>query len=306
MHNETIERVLSCEQLPSLPAVASRVIELTSDQDVDMKVLATTIQHDQALSAKVLRTINSSYFGLRTKCTSISQALVLLGLSAVKSLTLGFSLVDAISARRLDGFDYVAFWRRGLYTGVGAREIARHARTGWEDEVFLGGLLQDIGVVAMYQALGSDYADIVRSTNGDHGELVARELAAFDVQHPEIGAMLAARWKLPDELVLPIRYHERPTAAPMPVRDKVRAIALGNMVHDVLTSDRPGVELGVYEEHARLWLKLSVRECAQLIREISAGAAEVADLFQLDTGEQADVEEILAAAEERLVEASTW
>ena len=96
MNPEVLEKVLSCHKLPSLPAVAMRVVELTQDQKVSMRALAETIQNDQALTAKILKTVNSSLFGLRQKCSSINQAIIMLGMSAVKTLALGFSLVTAI------------------------------------------------------------------------------------------------------------------------------------------------------------------------------------------------------------------
>lgn len=302
MHQETIERVLACEDLPTLPAVATRVVSLTSDPDLKMQDLVTTIEHDQALAAKVLRTINSSFFGLRSKCTTINQAIVMLGLSAVKCLALGFSLVDTLKDERPGEFDYAGFWRRSIYTGVAARHVARTIGADWEDEAFLGGLLQDIGVVAMYRALGSDYAEIVRAAKGRHQDLVRHELAALEVQHPEIGAMLASRWRLPDELVLPIRYHERPTAAPASVADQVRAIALGNLVHDVLTEARPSKALAAFEERALSWFRLDPKQATMLIREVGASISEVTDIFQLDAGQAVDVEAVLKAADEQMVQ----
>ena len=120
MDHDLLEEVLSCPTLPSLPAVAIEVIELTRDVNVEMDRLAATIQNDQGLSAKVLKTVNSTYYGLRKKCGTIRQAIVVLGLSAVKSLTLGFSLVSSIDLKDKDGFDHNEYWRRGLFTGVAA------------------------------------------------------------------------------------------------------------------------------------------------------------------------------------------
>ena len=97
MRDELLEQILVCPSLPSLPAVALRVIELAGKSDVVMKELASTIEQDQGLAAKVLRTVNSSFYSVRTKCSTISKALVLLGLGPVKTLSLGFSLVSAVA-----------------------------------------------------------------------------------------------------------------------------------------------------------------------------------------------------------------
>src|ERR1051325_6151536 len=147
MNPELIERILRCPTLPTLPAVAVRVLELTGDESVSLERLAEEIQNDQALAAKVLKTINSSFYGVRRPCGTISQAMVMLGLSAVKSLALSFSLVSSIGFGD-DEFDHVAYWRRGLYTAAAAKIIAREVGRAFEDEAFLGGLLQDVGMMA--------------------------------------------------------------------------------------------------------------------------------------------------------------
>src|SRR3982751_5373593 len=126
MNQDMLERILRCPNLPTLPTVAVRVLELTQNVNVSMDDLTATIQNDQGLAAKVLKTVNSSFYGLRRPCASISQAVVLLGLSAVKALALGFSLVSAVGEAD-DEFDHVAYWRRGLYTAVAARAIAKQA-----------------------------------------------------------------------------------------------------------------------------------------------------------------------------------
>ena len=129
MTPELLDKVLSCKKLPSLPAIALKVIELTQDERVPVKMIGDTIANDQALSLKVLKTVNSSFYGLRKPCSSINQAIVMLGLSAVKTLALGFSLVSSLAKDKAAGFDYDAYWRRALTTGVAAKIIAGSARS---------------------------------------------------------------------------------------------------------------------------------------------------------------------------------
>src|SRR5262249_3832394 len=158
---------------------------------------------DQALAAKILRTVNSSFYGLRRPCSTINQALVMLGLSTVKSLALSFSLVASLGAGAHEEFDFVSYWRRGLYTAVAARLTPEAAGILQDGEASLGGLLQDAGRVAMPKALGRKSLHVLLSAN-PHRELARLELAAFETQHPEVGAMLAQRWKLPPDLVMPV------------------------------------------------------------------------------------------------------
>lgn len=303
MDAELLEEVLSCPSLPSLPAVAIRVIELTQNPDVSLDELAAAIQNDQALATKILRTVNSSFYGIRERVSSIHKALVLLGLRPVKSLALGFSLVSCVAGDE-DEFDYVSYWRRGLYTAVAAKSIARAAGLDCEDEAFLGGMLQDIGMVALFRALGSRYLEVLTRTGGDHRVLLKHELAELDIMHPDVGAMLAQRWKLPDILVMPVQYHERPTACPSEHTALVRCVGLGNIAHDVLTDEDPVGALRRLHDKASQWFRLTSDRVDELVRSIDEAVREMGPLFKLDTGPFADVDELLGRANTRLVEFS--
>ncbi len=298
-----LEDILSCPSLPTLPAVAVEVIELTQNADVSMDDLARTIQNDQALAAKILRTVNSSFYGLSKPVSSINQAIVLLGLSTVKSLALGFSLVQAQDGGdESSGFDHAAYWRRGLFTAVSAQRIAEEAKASYADEAFLGGLLQDIGQMAMFTALGDRYVHVLERCEGDHNALAAFELQAFEVQHTEVGAMLARRWKLPDALVVPVRYHERPTAAPPEHAGLVRCVALGNLAHDVLTDADPGPAMMRFTQQALKWFGFKPNQVEEMLKTIASDTAELSGLFQLNTGEAPQADQILEQANARLIE----
>ncbi len=300
MDHDLLEEVLSCPTLPSLPAVAIEVIELTRDVNVEMDKLAATIQNDQGLSAKVLKTVNSSYYGLRKKCGTIRQAIVVLGLSTVKSLTLGFSLVSSIDLKDKVGFDHNEYWRRGLFTGVASRSIAKVGCPDFQDEAFLGGLLQDVGMVAMYETLGDRYVRILEQTGGDHRKLAGFELAEFELQHPDIGAMMATRWKLPEELIQPVKYHERPSAGPSgELGLLVRAVGLGNIVADALTSEDKQPIMRRYYKRAKEWFNFTDEQADSIFKEVTAGTKEMAKLFDVDPGELPDTDQLVKDARDQ-------
>ncbi|MCW5764829.1 MAG: HDOD domain-containing protein [Phycisphaeraceae bacterium] len=300
MDPQTIERVLSCKKLPSLPAVAMRVVELTQTRDVKLAELAQTIQNDQGLSSKVLRTVNSSFYALRKPCGTINQAIVFLGLNAVKTLALGFSLASAIQKKGDDGFDYKSYWRRGLFSGVAAKCIAVESRGGYDEECFLGGLLQDVGMVALFQALGDEYLAVLKKTGGEHRQLLKHETADLELTHPEIGAMLVTRWKLPPELVMPVRFHERPTAAPAEYLRICQTVALGNIVCDVLCAAEPALVLKRFYERAAEWMHLTPAQCDAVVRRAQEGAREIGRLLDVDATGAADADDLIARAHGQL------
>lgn len=302
MNQDVLDEVLSCSSLPSLPAVAVRVLELTQNPDVSLAELAATIQNDQGLAAKILRTVNSSFYGLRRKCSTIQQSMAMLGLNTVKSLALGFSLVSCLQGKEGDGFDYPSYWRRAIFSAVGAKLAARKVGAAYDDEVFLGALLQDIGMMALHRALGKRYVDVLVSAGSDHRSLVKAELSVLEVQHPDIGAMLATRWKLPNELVMPVKYHERPSAAPVEWLPRVQAVAFGDLVHDVLNAPGPSNAMKIYFNRAKEWFKLDSTAATELLRAAAEATREMANLFKLDCGPFPDAQQVIDSANERLVQ----
>lgn len=305
MHGDVLEEILACPRLPSLPVIALEVIELTSDANVSMDELAAKIQCDQALAAKIVRTVNSSFYALRQPCGSVRKALVMLGLGPVKTLALGFSLVGSLESLKDGGFDWVSYWRRGLYSAIAAKSFAELIRRPEvADEAFLAALMQDIGMVAMYEALGETYVQILQQCGGEHRQLLRRELEELEISHADISAMLAQRWRLPEQLVIPIKFHEKPTAAPSTASEIARLVSLGVLVHDVLTMQESATALRRLYEKAKSLCGIAEADCDEVVRGVSVHAGEMSRLFSLDTGVCRDADDLLAKAEKQLVELS--
>lgn len=297
-----IERVLSSARLPTLPAVAMRVIELSGKQDVSLREIADTIQNDQALAAKVLKTVNSSYYGLSRRCSTISQAMVALGLTTVKTVALGFSLIQAMGDGEDDGFDYESYWRRCLLGATGASAAAEAAGQADAEEVFLAGLLMDAGSLAMQRELGEDYPAPARQGAGGHGAMAQAERDALGVDHAEIGARLAESWRLPPALVEPIRHHCDPSGAPEEHLMKAKCVALGALAADAMMSPDDPTRIPEFRARAQEWLGLDAARADALLRTVETGAREQASLFRVDMGELPSASHLLAAAQERLAE----
>lgn len=304
MQSQILRELTNCDSLPSLPAVAARILELTQDPNVKLDDLAEMIQNDQALAAKILRTINSSYYGLRQSCGSIQRAIAMLGLSPVRSLVLGFSLVDTVGSSQGGAFDFIAYWRRGLLTAMGARALAEAKKLSNADEAFLGGLLQDVGMVVLHRALGSQYESLMARSEGAHASLLAFEINELETHHADVGAMLTENWKMPRELTLCVRFHERPTAAPQEVASLVRCVALGNLVHDALVETDPSTALrGLYTK-GKAWLDLTPSEIDDILTEIGEAAKDVSKFFSLDIGKYRNADAIVSAAERQMMSVS--
>ena len=123
MNQQLADKIRQCPTLPSLPAIAMQVLELAQRADVDIAEIARLISKDPALSGKILRTVNSSFYGRSQAVSTISHALVILGLQSVKTLVLGFSLVTNLSKTKGNGFKHLEYWRRSIYSATAARTL---------------------------------------------------------------------------------------------------------------------------------------------------------------------------------------
>ncbi|MHC5113142.1 MAG: sensor domain-containing diguanylate cyclase [Planctomycetota bacterium] len=294
----TVEDVLACPALPSLPAVAVKVLELTRDEKINLDTIAQVIQSDPALTAKILRTVNSTFYALPSPCRSVPRALGYLGMNTVKSLILGFSLVE-FSGKTTPGFDEAGFWKRCLYAAAGARRIARMSSKCDPEEAFAAGLMQDLGVLGLVAANGNDYGAVYASTNGDHQRLPAAERDAFGFDHAEIGAMMGERWRLPDELIAAIRHHHDVDCSEY--EHLVRSVALGSEVATAMTHAEPGESLGLVREHAEKWFGFCISDVNGMVQDISDDVSELSKQLEIDAGDPIDVNWLLSQAVEATV-----
>src|SRR5450432_3297603 len=124
MNEQLVQKIRTCPNLPSLPSIAVQVLELAQSADTDIAEIARIISKDPALSSKVLRTVNSSFYSRSQNVGTISHALVILGLQSVKTLVLSFSLVTNLTKNKSKGFKHITYWKRSIYAATAARLLA--------------------------------------------------------------------------------------------------------------------------------------------------------------------------------------
>ncbi|HLP84377.1 MAG TPA: HDOD domain-containing protein, partial [Phycisphaerales bacterium] len=303
MSATAMDKVLKCTTLPSLPGVAMRVLELSRDANVSLASLGDAVQPDPALVTKVLKTVNSSYYGLTSPCPSIHRAMSMLGLNTVKSIVLGFSLVDFTKSlgSGSSSFDMQSYWRRTIYSAAGARAVAKHIRKVEAEEAFVGALVADIGMLASLAALRDEYIRVTQESPEDHDELVAIERQILSFDHAQIGKELGTKWRLPESLVSCIGYHHSEEMAKPVHQDLVRCVVLGRYLAGTLTMQEPKRKMGQFIMNARDWFSIDNDTAKKLMSLTNTNAAELGKLLEVRTGAATNVEAILADAQEQLV-----
>src|ERR1700676_2115802 len=188
--NPEIEAQLrSLVNFPSPPGVATHIIELARDPDIEMSKVAKALSMDSALSSKVLRIANSPLYAQRRKSENLRQALVVLGLNATLTLALSFSLVKSLRGAKPNGLSYKFYWRRALLAATAARALGDAMHQTLAEEIFLAALLQDVGMLALDKAVPDLYArgEILQC---NHSALAEHETKRLQVDHAQIGGWL--------------------------------------------------------------------------------------------------------------------
>lgn len=299
----SIDRVLSCPNLPTLPAVAMQVLELTRDPNVTVAKLARLVQGDPSLSAKVLRTVNSSFFGLPAPCSKIDRALAMLGLNTIKALVLGFTLVEGTKGVPGDtGLDLTRHWRRAVYAAAAARHVATTTGSCDPDEAFTAAMLQDIGMMACIVSFPDEYAPVLADFTLSHEHLPARERGLLGFDHAMVGAALARKWRLPENLARSIEHHHDHAQAEPGVRPLSQVVWIGMVIAEAMGAGTPGQNQLRSLITAAEFFRCPPEELAPMLAKIAEGADSLAKAFDREVGSIPDVKEIMAVASEQILE----
>jgi putative nucleotidyltransferase with HDIG domain len=206
------------KNLPTPPIVFSQIQKVMNNPNASAFDIAAILQEDAAISAKVLKMTNSAYYGLTRTIESVRQAVVIIGLEAVKNLVLSASVFEAFSKDQIDQEFQDRFWRHSLATAFAARMLARNLKCkfGFDAEAgFSAGLLHDIGkmVISVYM---TDERLKIKSYKDENPDLtdMAIESEVLGYNHCQIGSLLGAQWQLPGNLVEAVEFHHFPQTTP--------------------------------------------------------------------------------------------
>jgi signal transduction histidine kinase/HD-like signal output (HDOD) protein len=204
------EIIENSKELPTLPGIALRILETIQKDDADLKALGEILSTDPPLSAKVLRTVNSPFYGLASKITSVPHAINLLGIDTVKYLALSFSLVQHFGNGNGTRFNYPLFWKASLISAISSKSIANEVLPDKAEDAFFLGLLHNIGILALNESIPQRYGRVLEETNNGCYHLHELEEKILGLNHMEIGKLLVENWGLPEIFSVPIHYHHSP------------------------------------------------------------------------------------------------
>ncbi len=204
--------LLKIEKIPTLPVTINNIILILNNPKSSADDVNKAISSDLSLSIKVLKLVNSSYYGLSKKVSSITQAIVLLGFNTIQSLALSAAVMDLFSSTENPCLKRADFWDHCFAVALIAKLIAKNLHISMKDQelYFLSGLFHDIGKIILDQYAHEEFDSVLEIASIENIPIVEAERRIISTTHAEIGGKITERWKFPDVLSVTIRYHHSP------------------------------------------------------------------------------------------------
>ncbi len=290
------------EEILPLPSIVNALLKSANDPYVSLGKVADIILKDQALTARILKIINSAYYGLPHQIVTVSQAVSLLGLEKIKNLAMAISLAD-----RLYHYSGLPFGRRGLYQhsqacGVATHLVAQEAGYPLPEEALIAGLLHDIAKALWAEVFPERLLAALRAISENSQEPLTAEKDFLTVDHPTLGAWMLANWQLPEVFQVAVRHHHQPQAH-VPVsraRFLSQALFLGNYMSKLLNLGNGGnFRVSPIPAEILKSLRLTRTQLAAQLAELPKAFLDFAKELDLEAEDLRQVNDLIVLLQER-------
>jgi HD-like signal output (HDOD) protein len=197
--------------IATLPEVTVKIIQIVENPKSTARDLHDVIRNDPALSTRILKVVNSAFYGLPGQIASMDRAIVLLGLSAVKNIAIAASMTHLFNGgNAIEGFSGTDVWKNSIAVGVGSRLLTAAQGRPAVEESFLAGLIHNLGLLVVRQAFPKQLAEVVARHRDSGGSFSDLETQLIGADHQAFGMALATKWRFPGPLCTAIGYHHKP------------------------------------------------------------------------------------------------
>ncbi|EKD27026.1 MAG: metal dependent phosphohydrolase, partial [uncultured bacterium] len=269
--------VLNLSNLPSLPFIANKIIEVAESKTSAAKDIAEIIAIDQSLTAKLLKLVNSSFYGFSSKIATVSRAVVVLGFQTVKTLALGVTVFKTASKMQGDKvcLDMEKFWEHSVGVAAGAKLLAELTGYVMTEEAFLAGLLHDIGKIIFNQYLPDEFSKALYLAKTNNIPLLLAEREIIKADHEVAGDYLAERWKIPYNLRIAVsRHHNPPFREEHIAPDVLKLTCIVSLSNTLCKMRKIGYsgndQVTAKEEAVMHWLNIGEKEINRFFMQIDS------------------------------------
>ena len=286
-NSDLVAQLEGSRDLPTPPGVAEQIIGLSSQPNSDVSVLADVVSLDPALTVKMLRMANSPLYARQGKIDSLEQALMMFGWNGTLNLALSFSLVSKIEPSSEQGLDYKYFWKRSIAGAVACRHFGKVVKiNSRREDLFLPGLLQDIGMLALDKVMPDLYNDIGNKQH-HHKFIQELEYEMLGVDHAAVGAWLLHRWNLPQRIIdlVAVSHQDDKHENEGDAQLSKNCIEVSNVIADCIFSDEDQRDYHYAAKITDKILGLDKTEFIDHLKVITEEIKDTATIFELDVGD---------------------
>ena len=210
-----IEDLIKCsDEIPALPFYVSKILEAINDPEANTDDIANLISKDIGLTTKILKLVNSPYFGLPAKVTTISHALSIIGLSPIGTLVLASTLMSQFKNIPENYVTMESFWSHSIASGIAAKEICKLKKLKNGESLYIAGIIHDIGSLVIYKKYPEKAHEALIQCNEYGQGLIDSEQKFLGFDHAQLGSALIEKWNLPKLIQETTEFHHQPLNAP--------------------------------------------------------------------------------------------
>ncbi len=287
-------------ELPSPPAIAVRILNTVQQEEFSMDDLEKIISADVALTTKLLRVANSAYYALPSKVSNVNRALAVLGTNIIKNIALSFVIAGDLKNSGGSYFEFDHFWRRSVTTAVAADLLTR-AINSHNDDIFVTGLLQDIGIMVIFLYQGATYDKILKSrTSYNDANLIAMEKENFKFDHQQLSHILLSDWGLPEKITEVLLYHHEPEKAPKHLQETASILELASLLSSIYSGGETATNVCLLNRKMKDYFAIEPEQTQEIIDQVALQSISILEIFEVNADDIKPYSTILQEANEEL------
>ncbi|RKX24914.1 MAG: hypothetical protein DRP45_07155, partial [Candidatus Zixiibacteriota bacterium] len=293
MDNELIKKILDDSvKLYSPPQTLVEVLRLTKDETSTADELAAVLVKDPVVTTRILRVVNSPYYGAARKIGSVSQAVVMIGMRQVTALVLATSIYG-LTEKWESVLDRVRFWRHSLEVAIASRNIAEEIGFKGADELFVAGLLHDFGMLIMDNSFPDKFREIWEESQ-DHGGMIDLEETFWGTNHARVGQFVLEQWQLPDMICESVGHHHNVFISGTDDEELIpsQIVNLANRISQFPVRERQVTDAGFEKENCLIIagnLGLSSSDLLNIQKELFSQTISESKYLEFDVGSTDDI-----------------
>ena len=303
--NTAFEEIIKkTDRLPTVPGIALKLMDAVRREEPDLNEITKLISSDPSISAEILRCINSPYYSLRTKVTSVNHAVNMLGIKTVKYLALSFSLVKNFHQEKPFNFNYESFWKDSLIGAASARSLADCINPNLAEDAFFIGLLHNLGILTLVRCLPQQYSLVIKEMQTSDCSYHEAEDQVLGFNHMAVGKRLIEFWGLPELFYMPIGFHHQPDKLPVDspeIEMLTRILHLSTLFIDLFNDTEKCFTLGLIELHAKKYKFDTKFKIDEIGKKIHEHTRQIFPLFEISVKDNDYYSELIESARKEIM-----